>query len=53
MEFTEKKLEEIIKGVQNPDKKAMEEAKARQAQLAKPIGSLGRLEELSIQIREK
>ncbi len=32
------------------DLAAMEEAKKRQAQLAKPPGSLGRLEELSIQI---
>ena len=40
MEFTVKPL----------DLAAMEEAKKRQAQLAKPPGSLGRLEELSIQL---
>ena len=40
MEFTVKPL----------DLAAMDEAKKRQAQLAKPPGSLGRLEELSIQL---
>ena len=33
-----------------PDAAAMEEARRRQAQLAKPPGSLGRLEELSVQL---
>ena len=33
-----------------PDESAMEEARRRQAQLAKPPGSLGRLEEISIQL---
>jgi len=32
------------------DEQAMEQARARQNQLTKPLGSLGRLEELSIQI---
>ena len=32
------------------DETAMEQARKRQAQLAKPPGSLGRLEDLSIQL---
>ena len=32
------------------DSAAMDEARVRQAQLAKPPGSLGRLEELSVQL---
>ena len=38
----------IIGGVGSPDKAAMREAEKRQSRLAKPPGSLGRLEELSI-----
>ena len=43
-------LTEMISAVQPPDEAAMAAARARQAQLAKPPGSLGRLEELSIQL---
>ena len=43
-------LEELIQSVKTLDKDAMEAAVARQAQLAKPPESLGRLEELSIQL---
>ena len=44
---------ELLKWIQRvslPDEAAMAEARQRQAQLAKPPGSLGRLEELSIQL---
>lgn len=40
----------LIKSVSPLNEMAMDAAKRRQAQLAKPPGSLGRLEELSIQL---
>src|SRR3990170_3479369 len=43
-------LSETIKKIKPLDKKSMEEARARQDTLTKPQGSLGRLEELSIQL---
>ena len=43
-------LKEILQSVTPLDEAAMEEARKRQAQLAKPPGSLGRLEDLSIQL---
>ena len=46
----EKKLRDLLQCVTPLDAAAMEEARKRQAQLAKPPGSLGRLEELSIQL---
>ena len=46
----EKELENILRSVPPLDEAAMEEARKRQAQLDKPPGSLGRLEELSIQL---
>lgn len=46
----EEKLQTLIRAVAPLDEAAMESARARQAQLAKPPGSLGRLEELSIQL---
>ncbi|MGN0658235.1 MAG: nicotinate-nucleotide--dimethylbenzimidazole phosphoribosyltransferase [Emergencia sp.] len=46
----EKKLFELIGQIGEPDYKAMEEAKQRQDYLAKPPGSLGRLEDISIKI---
>ena len=46
----EEKLKKLISSVAAPDEAAMAEARKRQAQLAKPPGSLGRLEELSIQL---
>ena len=46
----ENKLKEIARSVAPLDEAAMEAARKRQAQLAKPPGSLGRLEELSIQL---
>ena len=44
------KLEEIIKDLKPLDEAAMKAARARQDTLTKPRGSLGRLEELSIQL---
>ncbi len=43
-------LKEWTAKITPPDESAMEEARRRQAQLAKPPGSLGRLEELSVQL---
>jgi nicotinate-nucleotide--dimethylbenzimidazole phosphoribosyltransferase len=43
-------LEELIKQIKPLDGKAMRSARARQDTLTKPQGSLGRLEELSIQL---
>lgn len=43
-------MKTIISAITALDEGAMAEARARQAQLAKPPGSLGRLEELSIQL---
>lgn len=42
--------ERIIEAIPPLDENAMEQARQRQAQLAKPPGSLGRLEALSIQL---
>jgi nicotinate-nucleotide--dimethylbenzimidazole phosphoribosyltransferase len=44
------KLDTIIKSIRPLDTKAMESARLRQDNLTKPQGSLGKLEELSIQI---
>jgi nicotinate-nucleotide--dimethylbenzimidazole phosphoribosyltransferase len=43
-------LPQVLKQIKPLDKKAMEAAKARQNELTKPKGSLGRLEELSIKV---
>ena len=43
-------LNEVITAVRPLDEAAMAAARERQAQLAKPPGSLGRLEELSVQL---
>ena len=43
-------LGKIILSIKKPCREAMEEARKRQEKLAKPPGSLGKLEELSIQI---
>lgn len=45
-----RELTEILNKIQPLDEPAMSAARERQAQLAKPPGSLGRLEELSIQM---
>lgn len=44
------KLDEVIKKIQPLDESAMQAARERQNMLTKPQGSLGRLEELSIQL---
>ena len=44
------KLENAIKAIQPLDEAAMQSARARQDMLTKPRGSLGKLEELSIQL---
>ena len=41
-------FEEILKSAGGPDLKALGEAKARNGQLTKPPGALGRLENLAI-----
>lgn len=43
-------LDKIIDMIKPLDKKAMDEAQARQDQLTKPPGSLGRLEQMSVQL---
>jgi len=43
-------LEEIIQEIQPLDEAALQAARRRQDTLTKPRGSLGRLEELSIQL---
>ncbi len=43
-------LEQMVRSVGSLDETAMEAARRRQEQLAKPPGSLGRLEELSVQL---
>lgn len=46
----EKKLFELIGRIEEPDRKAMAAAKERQDYLAKPPGSLGRLEDISMKL---
>ncbi|MBN2440575.1 MAG: nicotinate-nucleotide--dimethylbenzimidazole phosphoribosyltransferase [Spirochaetales bacterium] len=44
------KITDTINKIPGPSHNAMDQARSRQAELTKPLGSLGRLEELSIQI---
>ena len=46
----EEKLKSLLSAVAAPDEAAMDAARRRQAELAKPPGSLARLEELSVQL---
>ena len=46
----EQVLVDLLSRITPPDEMAMDAARRRQAQLAKPPGSLGRLEELSVQL---
>ena len=46
----ETQLKSLLDAIRPLDAQAMEEARRRQAQLAKPPGSLGRLEDLSVQL---
>ena len=48
--MTESELRSIIDAIRPADAAAMDAAAKRQAQLAKPPGSLGRLEELSVRL---
>ena len=48
--YSEKRLNELMASVSPPDAEAMRAAQERQAKLAKPPGSLGTLEELSIRL---
>lgn len=46
----EKELQAMLARISPPDREAMEQARAWQARLAKPPGSLGRLEDLAVQL---
>ena len=48
--MTERELRAYIEAIRPADEAAMDAARRRQAELAKPPGSLGRLEELSIRL---
>lgn len=43
-------MKEIVEGIRPPDAEAMRRARERQDSLVKPAGSLGRLEDISVQI---
>lgn len=48
--MTREELQEVIAGIKGPDQQAVEAARMRQEVLAKPPGSLGLLEDISIQM---
>ena len=48
--YTERRLRALLSGISELDQTAMDAARARQEELAKPPGSLGQLEALSIQL---
>ncbi len=48
--MTDRELRKYIEGIQPPDPRAMERARARQLSLAKPPGSLGRLEDIAVRL---
>ena len=50
MIYDMKTLDELINSIKGPCEEAAREAEKRQAMLAKPPGSLGRLEELSVRL---
>ena len=50
MRYTENDLHNCLSAIQNPDEQAMRLARERQAKLAKPPGSLGKLESISVQL---
>ena len=50
MEDTMQTLAGLLAGIGGPDESALAAARARQAALAKPPGSLGRLEDISVQL---
>ena len=43
-------FEKVIKGIELPDRARMKEAKERVDSLTKPVGSLGRLEEIAVRL---
>lgn len=49
-DYSDKELQSIIMSIENADNGAMKSARARQDKLAKPPRSLGRLENLSVQL---
>ncbi len=50
MQYSEERLKSLINGVSGPDMAAVRAAEELQARLAKPPGSLGTLEELSVRL---
>ena len=50
MLYTQEALNTLLAGITGPDREAMSAARQRQAALAKPPGSLGRLEEISVRL---
>ena len=48
--YTEENLREVIGSVKGLNRAAMTAAEKRQAELAKPPGSLGKLEDISVQL---
>lgn len=48
--YTEQELQNVLAGVTPPDSAAMARARAHQESLAKPPGSLGRLEDIAVQL---
>ena len=49
-DYSENELQNILHSIKNVDKEAMKSARERQDKLAKPPRSLGRLEDLSVQL---
>ena len=50
MQYSEERLRNLIEDVSGPDENAIKAAEERQSRLAKPPGSLGMLEELSVRL---
>ena len=50
MQYTEERLDLLLREVTGPDRAAMKKAEERQAMLAKPPGSLGKLEDMSVRL---
>jgi nicotinate-nucleotide--dimethylbenzimidazole phosphoribosyltransferase len=50
MEYSDEKLKELLETIKPADYEAIQKAKERQSKLAKPPGSLGGLEEISIRL---
>lgn len=50
LEQLQQELEQLLQGIEPTDQKIMQEARVRQEKLAKPPGSLGKLEDISVRI---